>query len=264
MQLAQNVTAPPFEDDVEFDAFVNELLFALDQPQGWGHPFFESLETLGCGAFSRVVVCPWDEEKAIKITRAARSSDDGWLSWAQFCIRHRELNNPYIPIIFQLRVFKKVTIALLERYDYETDGWEATVTSEWSDNYITLNDDQDTEIACRLAFLNREYGCCCGQAVVGAAWASGELERYEQDWWEFKNLVDDEFCDYLGDVASNNVMVHMKTARVIVTDPLGGYDSYHAKELLKEMGVLVQMGTDTAGDDEYEEEDEYFPSFTYP
>lgn len=232
MQVAQQSTehcgTTPFQQDQRFDEFVRHtalLCSEMDVNHALDYHEDNGLYLLGGGCWSRVYQCPWDDQKAIKVSNT-QYSPDGWLEWAHYCIANRHWNNPLLPVIFDLRVFQHFTIALLERYD---DTVEDADLSEW--HYSALKNVMDYMPDAEETFYDDVF----------RDWIINSDIHLARDYAAHAaQIFNDPDAPYMGDCGWTNIMVYGD--RLILTDPCGNWSSSEREfsiELLRAMGVYV-------------------------
>lgn len=175
---------------------------------------------IGSGHFSSVYACPWDNTKVVKVSRA-RPRDDGWLEYAAFSIEHQYMNNPLLIKLHGLRVFHSSYVAVLDRFDrtvHRIDGpdvpfelWEriAAICAVFPD---------------RLSNYRRAEPC--EEYELHAHRLRAALRR--------KGLRPD-------DVHGDNVMVNIREAQVVITDPIGCSSRGDTLQILRHLGIGVEM-----------------------
>lgn len=233
----RRVNPCPFERCDFFENFSKELRIfyklyvdTANNRSMSGFPQFlqreQGLKYVGSGHFSVVFKCPWDANKVIKLglgsNHFGNPRDDGWLTYAKFCIEHRKENNPLLMKIHNLKMFDRYYIALLDRY---------TVTVY---NYPQRGDKNDL-VARRIASIatvfNRSFGGMF--SVEREVPGQGTDDQWELYAWRFKEMIRKADLK-VTDLHGHNVMVWNEG--IVVTDPFD-FSKMTIQEDLQQLGV---------------------------
>lgn len=180
-------------------------------------------EVVGCGNFSVVFACPWDDDKVIKLGHGGMCDigdiyGDGWLEYALYSMkRSREgVYNPLLPTIHKLYVSDNEDwfVALIDRYAGTFDSPDVT-------------DDMRCKMRTVRSILGRGgYSLPSTPDVEYMAYA--------------KQLIADPLFPRCSDMHEGNFMF-MDDGRVIVTDPSSGTGQprHEIERTLRQIGILM-------------------------
>lgn len=185
-------------------------------------------EMLGNGNYSSVLVCPWDETKVIKVGYGSDGNgdiwEDGWLSWAAFCMyMQRTGNHPNLPRIHHIVFLDNVFVAIMERYD---DTWNRVDYVE----YTSLG---------QMRCIQESYASL--RSVIGRNWDSTKLGSAIPSMVSEMNLwYEHELRPSIGDTHGGNIMVDLKNNCVVLTDPTSNDYSLgdRREQIFKALGLI--------------------------
>ena len=200
----------------EFCAKVNDLTKSSPTRNTVGYIGLSlGLQLLGKGYWASVFKCPWNKNKVIKIST---KPSDGWLLYAAFCMKYSHSNNPCMLRVYNIQVYPKVYIALIEKL-------EGTVGK-----YNPRN----TEMIDRIDIVNHAMK---GYTLFRRTNTEGFFE-YLQHARTLRAQLDAERIP-LNDLHNDNIMYHSKKKRVVITDPCAGRYKKRTHALLISLGVKV-------------------------
>lgn len=189
---------------------------------------------LGQGHYSVVVDCPWDKTKAIKIGHGAGGNgdiiNDGWLSWAAFCMNmHKQGNYPNLPVIHDMLFRENIFIALIEKY-----------TCTWKDRESCVFKGLVQAIDVKQAYFNITQAFRLNHAGYTSY---KPVEAVSYDVQRILAWLEHPMCPRLTDTHDGNFMIDLKNDTVILNDPCA--DNYLLKD--KRVVVFEDMGIDIQG-----------------
>ena len=213
---------------------------------GTGSGGFKALENylvdnnynvLGKGNYSIVIECPWSPwspEYAIKIGHGGAGrgdiQEDGWLSWAAFCMQQDKLNiypRYMLPKIHDILFNRNIYIALMERYYCTYEDYDG--------GYIVLPDSGDD------ALVDLRYKAL----KLARAMYKGNIptvEFHDGVVQDYLRVFRDPNCPSITDLHDGNIMINAENMCLVIIDPSSEDYTINKSdrlELFSELGINI-------------------------
>lgn len=206
------------DDDNALESIANEL----------------DLDPLGAGHWSKVFICPWDSNKAIKIGHGSNLDgdylSDGWVTYAAFCMKVKRKPDvePMLPMIYAMHFSSEYFVAVMQRYEctYAELGFDTRRDRFDADDTILYSISEANKIAAMYRSLNRF-------SLDGYKW-----EPYIS---AMKLYRADELWPGTNDVHDGNIMFDAVNRCLVLTDPSSREctDSDLLEEVFAKMGIKL-------------------------